>query len=229
MNQQNYPNQMANMDIQHMNKLMQIPEGGTSIMALKQLPNTTNVSNKKGVSYVSMGNLPINNPIINTQNVYAQQNTKFANDLQNSRYSYGTQNANDQNEYFANTEYSTDNESFDSKNRKLKKIDHLVSDINKSLDDYSPSKSIISDETEEEDNISHKKSSYGSYIPTCLKEPILLIIIYVIMSQEFIHKMLCNYISYVNVQDDGRVPLIGIIIYGSILALIFMIFKKILI
>lgn len=126
-----------------------------------------------------------------------------------------------------NEDFNTENESLDYKSKKLKKLDHLVSDINRSLDDYSPSRSIISEESEEEE-ITNKRS-INSYIPNFVKEPLLLIIIYVIMSQEFVHKMLSNYIPYVNVNDEGRVPLLGIIIYGSIMAVIFMFFRKILI
>lgn len=113
------------------------------------------------------------------------------------------------------------------------KIRHLVKNINQSLDDYAPSKSQNTedsedDSTEKEDDSTEKnKSNY--YVPDILKEPLLIVVIYVILSQGFVKKSIGNYISYINPTQEGYVSLIGYIIYGSILALLFMFFKKILI
>jgi hypothetical protein len=113
------------------------------------------------------------------------------------------------------------------------KIKNLVTKINNSLDDFKPSKSQNTDDSEDEstekdeDTKENDKSSY--YIPDMLKEPVLIIIIYVILSQGFVRKSIGNYISYINPTQDGYVSLMGYVIYGSILALLFMFFKKILI
>ena len=114
------------------------------------------------------------------------------------------------------------------------KIHHLVKNINQSLDDYAPSKSQNTedsedDSTEKEEDINSKIKSSDSYIPEILKEPLLIIIIYVIMSQGFVRKSIGSYISYINPNQDGYVSLIGYITYGTILALLFMFFKKIII
>jgi len=113
------------------------------------------------------------------------------------------------------------------------KIHHLVRNINQSLDDYAPSKSQNTedsedDSTEKEENI-NQKSRTDSYIPDILKEPLLLIIIYVVLSQGFVRKGIGSYISYINPGQDGYVSFIGYVIYGTILAILFMFFKKILI
>ncbi len=112
------------------------------------------------------------------------------------------------------------------------KIHHLVRNINQSLDDYAPSKSQNTedsedDSTEKENNNNKKNDNSGSYVPEILKEPLLIIIIYVILSQGFVRKGIGSYISYINPTQDGSVALIGYVIYGTILALLFMFFKKI--
>ena len=114
------------------------------------------------------------------------------------------------------------------------KIHHLVKNINQSLDDYAPSKSQNTedsedDSTEKEEDINSKNKNSDLYIPEILKEPLLIIIIYVVMSQGFVRKGIGSYISYINPGQDGYVSLIGYVIYGTILALLFMFFKKIII
>jgi len=115
-------------------------------------------------------------------------------------------------------------------------IKHLVKDLNKSLDGYGPSKktSTMTDEsendTDEEDNpkIKKKNQSYGSYIPTLLKEPLLLLIIYIIMSQSFVKKAITTYIPQLENNLDGSKTFLGVVMYGTILAVLFSLFKKIL-
>jgi hypothetical protein len=115
-------------------------------------------------------------------------------------------------------------------------IKHLVKDLNKSLDGYGPSKksSRLTDDsendTDEEDNpkIKKKNQSYGSYIPTLLKEPLLLLIIYIIMSQSFVKKAITTYVPQLENNLDGSKTFLGIVMYGAILAVLFTLFKKIL-
>lgn len=131
------------------------------------------------------------------------------------------------------------------------KIRRLVSDINRSLDDYAPSKNHNTDsdrgsinddinnndidDMEKVDEILDKSkceannSLYNQYVPNWLKEPLLIIVLYVILSQGFVRRTLGEYITYINPQPDGTIPLIGYIIYGTILAVLFVIFKYILI
>jgi hypothetical protein len=120
----------------------------------------------------------------------------------------------------------------DNNREEQNKIHHLVKNINQSLDDYAPSKSQNTedsddDSTEKEEYTNSKIKSSDSYVPEILKEPLLLIIIYVVMSQGFVRKGIGSYISYINPSQDGYVSLIGYVIYGTILALLFMFFKKI--
>lgn len=115
------------------------------------------------------------------------------------------------------------------------KIHHLVKDINRHLDDYAPSAQSISQNTEDsmydsdEDNTEqiNKYVEKNTYIPNIIKEPLLIIVLYVVLSQSFVQKALGNYIPHMGINESGNVSLIGKLIYGTILALLFMFFRKI--
>jgi hypothetical protein len=57
-------------------------------------------------------------------------------------------------------------------------------------------------------------------------EPILLLTIYVILSQPFAINFTSHYIDQLNPGEDGAIPLSGIIIYGIILVIMFMVLRK---
>lgn len=63
-------------------------------------------------------------------------------------------------------------------------------------------------------------------LPTFLQEPVLLLIIYFILSLAPIRDFIGKNIKQVNPNDDGEVSYTGIIIYGSIFAIIYTIMKK---
>lgn len=111
-------------------------------------------------------------------------------------------------------------------------IRHLVKDLNRSLDGYGPSKKSMSlteeSDTEDEPLVKKKSSSFGSYIPMILKEPMLLLVIYIVMSQSFVKKAISTYIPQLENNLDGNKTFLGIVMYGTILALLFVLFKKIL-
>lgn len=122
-------------------------------------------------------------------------------------------------------------ETDDSRTNNRNIITNLVSDINRDLENFVPSKLH---ETEESDGTDTEKetineNSYSKYIPQIIKEPILLLAIYLLMSQNFVRNLLATYITYLNPRDDGSIPFLGIFIYGAILVIIYTIFKKILI
>ena len=58
-------------------------------------------------------------------------------------------------------------------------------------------------------------------------EPLLLLTIYVILSQPFAINFASNYIDQLNPNEDGTISLMGIIIYGVILVLMFMVLRRI--
>ena len=110
-------------------------------------------------------------------------------------------------------------------------ISSLVSDINKSLDDYAPSISknnIDSEEEEEEEKEKDQEDDSEKWLsktPTWLKEILLFIIIYFIFSLGFVKKSVGTYIKYINPDSEGNVSFVGIIIYGLLLISTYMIIK----
>ena len=228
------PNMMGNMMGGNMNPNMMnsnmlnpvIPgKGGTPLTALKRMQNTSNAgpSNR---NQNSNGN--------NYQEQEQDQNTNRPRQRKRSNNDEEEQEENDN----RRKEYEKENK---------KKIKSLVNNINNSLDDFVPSKSKYSDEEvgsdegsdEEKDSekepkdddiiVKSKVKKHNDYMPDWIKEPLLIIIIYVIFSQSFVRKTIGQYITQINPNESGSVSIVGYIIYGAILALVFMVFKKLLI
>ena len=102
-------------------------------------------------------------------------------------------------------------------------IENLISDINESFDDFSPS-----DEKEESEHEDDQIISYTKFLEH-LKEPALLLTIYLIMSQEQVKNIIGKYVTYINPKEDGSVTFVGVIVYGLILVILFITLKKLLI
>lgn len=66
-----------------------------------------------------------------------------------------------------------------------------------------------------------------SYIPMMLREPLLILIIYVILSQPIIKETIGQYLKQINPDMDGKVSFTGILIYGIILAALYALAKKV--
>ena len=64
------------------------------------------------------------------------------------------------------------------------------------------------------------------YIPDILIEALLLLIIYIILSQSFSIKFFSKFIPQLTAKPDSGVPFIGVLIYGIILAAVFFISRK---
>lgn len=102
-------------------------------------------------------------------------------------------------------------------------ISKLVSDVNKSLEDFAPS--ISKSESEESEEQIDNSNGLLSTIPNWIKEIILFVVIYFIFSMGFVKNYVGTYIKYINPDSEGNISFIGIIIYGTILISIFLIFK----
>lgn len=113
-------------------------------------------------------------------------------------------------------------------------IKHLVRDINRSLDDYSPSKTannteeyendIDSDGAEHEEQNESKNNEYIS--SEMIKEALLLFIIYIILSQSFVKKTIGKYVPYITNGNDST-KIFGVLIYGALLTILFIACKKV--
>jgi transcriptional regulator with XRE-family HTH domain len=118
-----------------------------------------------------------------------------------------------------------------------KQIQHLVKDLNRSLDDYVPSKKSKtqteeSDDDDDDNEIKSskkpKKESITNIILKYSKESLLLFVIYVILSQSFVKRSVGMYLPQINGNPDGSKSFVGIATYGAILTIMFMVFKKLL-
>ncbi|AYV78756.1 MAG: hypothetical protein Edafosvirus30_7 [Edafosvirus sp.] len=135
---------------------------------------------------------------------------------------------------------------------KNKEVEDLARDLNESLEDLhrrdkrSPQDNIENleidpenenDGEEEKEKILEKKKNknktqestiYMDKIPQILQEPLIILVLYVILSQSFVKNKIGEYIKQINPGPDCNVSFVGIVIYGIILAVLYVIFKKLL-
>ena len=116
-------------------------------------------------------------------------------------------------------------------------IKELVDEINKDIKKKNKSKSKNTDEEDREDRedreISNnsektknkKKKKYNkkdTFLEDTLYDGILLLIIYLLMSQGFVKNFLGKYIKVINVNEEGIVPFLGVFTYGFIFVVVFL-------
>jgi len=63
-------------------------------------------------------------------------------------------------------------------------------------------------------------------MPEIIKEPLIILILFVILSQTIVRKLIGEYLPYINPDGSGKVSFVGIVIYGLILSIGFVIVKK---
>lgn len=73
-----------------------------------------------------------------------------------------------------------------------------------------------------------KKDGIINKIPTPLREPLLIIAIYVILSLGVVKKTLAVYIPQIKSTSEGGVMITGILIYAIVMAIAFVVLKKLL-
>jgi len=65
-----------------------------------------------------------------------------------------------------------------------------------------------------------------SGIPSLLKDAIIILTIYIILSQAIVRDTIGKYVKQINPDDEGKFPFTGVLIYGIILATLFVLVKK---
>ncbi len=100
-------------------------------------------------------------------------------------------------------------------------IEELAKDISDNLNE----KELFENEETEKDS---EEDKLTLSIPNNLKDPLLLLIIYMILSQSSVRQLFGKYITYINPDQEGIVSTIGVLIYGIIMVGIFMLIKKLL-
>lgn len=100
----------------------------------------------------------------------------------------------------------------------LSDIEELAKDLNENL----PEQIIMNDNAEE----SKEKFNITSYIPEGLKDPLIILVLFVLLSQPVVRETIGTYIKQINPDMEGKVSLTGIIIYGIILVVLYYLVKR---
>ena len=109
-------------------------------------------------------------------------------------------------------------------------IKNLVKDINNEIEDGKKKKVKVQDtDTETEEEKPKKKKSKGSFfnftIPEMIKDPILIWLIYMLMSQNFFKRLIGKYLTQINPNEEGVVSFTGVAVYGLVLVVLFTLIK----
>jgi len=201
----------------NMQPLPQIKKGGTPISALKQpglnaINNTMNTMN-------NTNNIPNNNRYINP-NMYPGNPTQII-EPKNNRMT---------NMDMINKMHPDDIED-------KSKINDLLNDINRELNDFKPSSktnSFSDEESQDSDNEScnnddcdNEKINNKSKMYTTGYDAVLIFVIYFILSQQFVKKTLLSYLPMFDKIETNNSQ-ITIIFFGLLIAVLYLFFKNIL-
>jgi hypothetical protein len=138
-----------------------------------------------------------------------QYNEHYHNDQYNNGPHRAPQQQQQQQHHHSHDKQQKQNEQID--------IDELARDISDNLNEK---------ETFDEEVDSAEKDGLTLSIPHNFKDPLILLVIYFILSQASVRQLFGKYITYINPNEEGIVSQAGIIIYGIILVVLFMIIKK---
>ncbi len=190
------------------------PTEGTPIQDLlnqKKIPDINNQQNMMNTHHISNTGLAHEQGHNASHNVVTAGHAPYNNILDNPEYPQHTQQCSGQAR----------------KQRKVKQdlqdIDALAQEISDNL----PSDILltgVSDTPIKEDT--PDKKDILSKIPKCLLESAIIIIIFIVLSQPFVKNLVGKYIKYINPNTDGNVPFVGILIYGTIFAVLYCLIKK---
>ena len=108
-------------------------------------------------------------------------------------------------------------------------IELLASDISKNLSETTKLKNIELD-SKDKDIIQKKNKEDDkkeNIIPKFMYEPIIITILYVILSQNIVYQNISRYLTILKPNEMGEVSQFGILIYGIILGYLFFMIKNI--
>lgn len=76
------------------------------------------------------------------------------------------------------------------------------------------------------DEPKNKKKRWVERIPESLREPLLLLIVYLILSTESVKLRAAQYITAINPDENGKVSMSGVVLYGLLLVTVYTGLKK---
>jgi hypothetical protein len=148
--------------------------------------------------------------------------------MQNHQYEQGHNAAHVIQQAQHNPYYNSQHQPSDRCPTNFDNIENLARDISDNLpaDGFSAG---VSDLPEEEDLViveTKKNGGYLNKVPKMLREPLIIVVLFVILSQPIIRDNIAKYVRQINPDMDGKVPFVGILIYGLIFAVLFTLAKK---
>ena len=106
-------------------------------------------------------------------------------------------------------------------------IEELTKDINNNiLEDTFFSLGEGSDEDKKQKSTKGSDGGFLFFVPREWREPLLLLLVYLLLSQKIVTQTLGNYISQLNPTVDGTVGFAGLLIYGVLLVAVYFLAKK---
>jgi len=109
------------------------------------------------------------------------------------------------------------------KKKRKTESDRSSDDENNTEDNDSDDDNTSTDNNKSINKNTCMEDNYGML----LIEPIILLSLYVIMTQPFMISFISGYSNYLKPNEDGEVGMIGVIIYGSILTILFLVLRKV--
>ncbi len=111
---------------------------------------------------------------------------------------------------------------------KEQNIEYLAEDISNNLpsDTVMSGVSDIPEIEQEYNNDDEYRFKILSSIPKILIDPIIIVIIYIILSQPYVQLTIGKYIKQIIPREDKTVSFAGVLIYGIILATLFSLIKR---
>lgn len=169
----------------------------------QNLPNLNdfnyNGTNLSDIPVINNQNNQLANQVLN--NYYSKDNMSIKSDINLDEYIYN--------------EPSLDNLTINTKSKKSKKL--------MDLDDID-SESYVKPTKKSKSNKGYLEWFFNDCIN--YKDFILLFALYFILSQDMIKDFFAGYFSSINPDDEGKVGVQGVIVYGLILCVLFVIIKK---
>ncbi len=108
------------------------------------------------------------------------------------------------------------------------KDNNLNNDVKSVNSDISEKKDTISDtDTDSDESTTSKKEkkikkSKTSYIKDLIYDGVILLVIFILMSQSFVKNFIGKHVKVINVNAEGYVPFTGVVAYGVIFVLVFL-------
>ena len=108
------------------------------------------------------------------------------------------------------------------KKRRELDIEELTKDINENI----PEETVLSLDTFDDGS---QSGGILSFIPKEWREPLLLLVVYLLFSQQLVKQTFTNYIPQLRPDAEGKVGLFGVLIYGILIVTFYFLARKYLI